>query len=358
MTLAPLLACVLAQSSPVSTAPAAKPVDAASRPADLRVDGERKRFGEIRQLTFGGENAEAYFSADDRALIFQSTRPPYECDQMFTMSVDGSNLRLVSTGKGRCTCGYFFPDGKRILFSSTHAAGAGCPQKPDMSQGYVWRVEPTYDIYSANADGTDPKPLAASPGYDAEATISRDGSKIVFTSDRDGDLELYSMNADGSGVRRLTNAPGYDGGAFFSPDGKKIVYRAHHVEDPKEVEEYRGLLAKHLVRPTKLEIWIMDADGSNAKPITKLGAASFAPFFHPDGKRIIFSSNCGDPKGREFDLYLVGIDGDGLERVTFSHDFDGFPMWTSDGRHLVFASNRNGSRPHETNLFLAEWLDR
>lgn len=354
LALAAFPAVASAQSAPAASRPAAE-----SRPAgsDLRAPGESRRFASLRQLTFGGENAEAYFSTDDKSLIFQSTRPPYGCDQIFTMAADGSNVRLVSTGKGKCTCAYFFPGGERILFASTHAASPECPPKPDYSKGYVWRVEPTFELYVAKADGSDARPLAASPGYDAEATISRDGSRIVFTSDRDGDLEIYSMRSDGSDVKRLTRSPGYDGGAFFSADGTKIVYRSRRIEDPKELADYQSLLASHLVRPTKLEIHVMDADGSNARAVTSLGAASFAPFLHPDGKRILFSSNCGDPRGREFDLYLIGIDGEGLERVTFSMDFDGFPMWSSDGRQVVFASNRNGTQPRETNLFMASWID-
>jgi len=330
----------------------------ASRPADLRAAGEERHFRSLRQLTFGGENAEAYFSADDRSLIFQSARPPFACDQIFTFDLSSDEVSLVSTGKGKCTCAYFFPEGGRVLFSSTHAASPECPPRPDYSKGYVWRVDPGYDIYTSRADGKDLRPLVAAPGYDAEATISRDGSRIVFTSDRDGDLEIYSMRADGGDVKRLTSSPGYDGGAFFTADGSKIVFRAGRLSAKAEIDDFHALLAQHLVRPTKLEIYVMDADGSNQRPITKLDAASFAPYPHPDGTRVIFSTNTGDPSGREFELYLVGLDGKGLERVTFSPQFDGFPMWSSDARTLVFASNRNGHERGETNLFLAEWSDR
>jgi Tol biopolymer transport system component len=331
---------------------------AASRPAvDLKTPGEAKHFNWVHQLTFGGENAEAYFSFDDQLLTFQSTRPPFECDQIFTMRLDGSDVKLVSTGKGKCTCSYFFPSGDRILYCSTHAASPDCPPKPDYSKGYVWRVEPTFDIYTARPDGSDLKPLVVSPGYDAEATISRDGKKIVFTSDRDGDLELYSMDSDGTNTKRLTFSPGYDGGAFFSDDGSKIVYRAHHIEDKKELDEFQALLKEHIVRPVKLELYMMDADGKNTRQITHLDAASFGPFMHPNQTKIIFASNYGDPKGREFDLFLVNVDGSGVERVTQSPEFDGFPMWTHDGKKLVFASNRNGKIHGETNIFLAEWKD-
>ena len=203
-------------------APAAPPSAGAEK--SLLFPGEEKFLANLRQLTFGGQNAEAYWSADGRRLIFQSNddgRLP--CDQIFVMNADGSGRRLVSNGKGKTTCSYFFPSGDRILYASTFGIGDACPPPPDRSRGYVWALD-DYDIYTAKADGSDVRPLFSSPAYDAEATVSRDGKKIVFTSARDGDLEIYSMNADGSGVVRLTRAPGYDGGPFYSDDGKKIVY--------------------------------------------------------------------------------------------------------------------------------------
>lgn len=311
----------------------------------------------LRQLTTAGENAEAYFSADDRWLIFQGHEGPDACDQIYIMDTGGGQRRLVSTGKGRTTCGYFFPAGDRILFSSTHLGSEACPPRPDYSRGYVWPIEAAYDIFTANPDGSELQQLTRTLGYDAEATISRDGSRIVFTSVRDGDLDLYSMAADGTDVRRLTDEVGYDGGAFFSADGTQIVYRAHHPTDPKEVEDYRALLKENLVRPTTLELFVMNADGSNRRRITRNGAANFAPFFHPDGKRIIFSSNQADPRGREFDIYLINVDGTGLERITYADGFDGFPMFSSDGKLLVFASNRNAASVGDTNVFIAEWGD-
>ncbi len=309
----------------------------------------------LRQLTFGGENAEAYFSFDGRWLVFQSTRDGRACDQEYLMWPDGSHLRMVSTGKGRVTCGYFFPNGSRVLYASTHATSPDCPPRPDFSKGYVWALY-DYQLYTARPDGADVRPLAPAPGYNAEATISKDGW-IVFTSTRDGDLDLYKMRLDGSRLVRLTSTPGYDGGAFFSHDGRRIVYRASRPADDRELADYRELLAQKLVRPTTLEIWVMDADGRNARQVTHLGAASFAPYFLPDDRRIIFSSNVGDPTGRNFDLYLVNDDGSGLERVTYNDTFDGFPMFSPDGRQLVFASNRNGSRPGETNVFIADWVE-
>ncbi|MGH9779295.1 MAG: hypothetical protein ACRD5I_12870 [Candidatus Acidiferrales bacterium] len=322
---------------------------------------EETHLRNVKQLTFEGENAEAYFSADGRWLIYQSAGPGVPCDQIFVVHTEpgAAAPRMVSTGKGKTTCAYFFPDGDRILYSSTHLAGPECPPRPDYSRGYVWPVYAGYDIFTARPDGSELKQLTDSGNYDAEATISPDGTKIVFTSMRDGDLDIYVMDADGRNVKRLTSELGYDGGPSFSPDGTKIVYRAHHPTDPAEVEDYKSLLAQGLLRPTKLEIWVMDADGGNKRPATSNGKANFAPFWHPDGKRIIFSSNMAaeDPRSRNFDLYLINEDGSGLERVTYSPEFDGFPMFSRDGRKLVFASNRASRQRGETNVFLADWVE-
>ena len=320
-------------------------------------DARETHLRNIRQLTFGGTNAEAYFSFDDSKLIFQSTRPPFDCDQIFTMNIDGSDQKLVSTGKGITTCAYFFPDGKHILYASTHRLHPDCYPRPDKSKGYVWGVWNAYDIYRANADGTDLTPLAASDGYDAEATISPLGNKIVFTSTRDGDLDLYTMNLDGSDVTRITNQTGYDGGAFFSWDGKRIVYRAYHQKTGAEVADYEVLLAEQLVRPTVMEIFVCDADGKNQHQLTNNHSANFAPFFFPDNKRIIFASNMHDPKGRGFNLYSIKDDGSGLEQLTYGGSFNAFPMFSKDGKHLVFVSDRNAKGRYEFNIFIADWVE-
>jgi len=316
--------------------------------------GER-HLGPIRQITSGGENAEAYFSADGRRLIFQSTRNGRTCDQQYVVNVDGSALRRVSSGAGKTTCGYFMDGDRRIFFASTHAADTACPPRPDPSRGYVWGLDP-FDLYSARTDGSSPRRLTSFGVYTAEGTLSPNGRTIVFTSLKDGDLDLYTMSVDGSSIRRLTTALGYDGGAFFSPDGKQIVYRAWHPTDSVELARYQGLLAQRLVRPNRMEIWIMNADGTNQRQITSLGGANFAPFFTPDGRRIIFSSNHHtDPRAGNFDLFLVGIDGKGLEQITFDARFDGFPQFSPDGSKLVWASNRHALNPRETNIFVAQW---
>lgn len=325
--------------------------------SDSLRDPREVRLRNVRQLTFDGENAEAYFSFDGKRLIFQRTPRDGGCDQIYTLDLATGAVRQVSTGAGRTTCAYYYPSGEKILYSSTHHWLEACPRRPDYSRGYVWAVSPTYDIFVANADGSNLRQLTFSWGYDAEATFSPRGDRIVFTSMRDGDLELYSMDPDGGNVVRLTYEPGYDGGAFYSPDGARIVYRAHHPSSPEALADYRALLAEGLIRPTTLEIYVMDADGSNKRQVTRNGAANFAPFWHPSGEKIIFASNLENARGREFDLYLINVDGTGLERVTYWPDFDGFPVFSPDGRYLVWGSNRNQGRAGETNIFIAEWVE-
>ena len=318
-------------------------------------ENQGRHLKNIRQLTFGGENAEAYFSSDGKNLIFQSTREPFGCDQIFTMTTEGGNLKLLSTGKGRCTCGFYSPDKKKIIFASTHLGGDSCPPPPDYSKGYVWALYKTYDIFIANPDGSNLKRLTDTYGYEAECVFSPDGKRILFTSDRDGDLELYEMDTEGKNVKRLTNSPGYDGGAFYSQDVKKICFRARVITDSAELKNYQEKLREGLIEPRYLELFVMNADGTGRTQITNNGAANFCPYFRPDGKKIIFASNMDDPKGRNFELYLINVDGTGLERITYNPTFDGFPMFSNDGKKLVFCSNRNNKKEGETNVFVAEW---
>jgi len=347
------------QPEPAPTAPEARPAEPAAAPVDptTPLAGERHFSGKLQQLTKGGENAEAYFSNDETRLVFQSTRDGAACDQIFTFHLHEGGVHPISSGKGRTTCAYFLPKDERILYASTHAAADDCLPPPDRSKGYVWKLYPEFDIYTARSDGSDIQPLVQGPGYDAEATVSPLGDRIVFTSTRDGDPELYLMNIDGKKPLRLTNTTRYDGGAFFSPDGKRLVYRANHPEGADELAKYDELVKEHLVRPTRLELFVMDIDGKNNRQVTSNGKANFAPYFHPDGKRIIFSSNQGDPKGRNFDLFLIADDGTGQEQVTFNDSFDGFPMFSRDGKTLVFASNRGAASPGDTNVFTASWVD-
>jgi Tol biopolymer transport system component len=323
---------------------------------NFKFEGE-KHLTNLRMLTDGGENAEAYLSFNEQKLIFQATVGELKCDQIFTMNVDGTNKQLVSTGKGRTTCAYYLPGDEKIIYASTHLADDNCPPPPDRTKGYVWQLYESFNIFSANADGTNVLRLTDSYGYDAEATVSPKGDKIIFTSTRDGDPELYVMDIDGSNQTRLTFEKGYDGGAFFSQDGSKIVFRASRPKTEAELADYNELANNGLFRPTVLEIYIMNADGSDIQQVTNFGKASFAPFFHPDGKRIIFSSNVNSQSGRDFDLYLINIDGTGLEQITFNDTFDGFPMFTKDGKQLVFCSNRFNKSEGDTNVFIADWID-
>jgi len=318
------------------------------------IEGE-KHFKNVRMLTNGGENAEAYYSFDGKKLVFQSTVDSMKCDQIFTMNVDGSEKQMVSTGNGRTTCAYFYPDETKIIYASTHHHNVDCPPPPDRSKGYVWKLYETFDVFLK--DGNELKQLTNTDGYDAEATVSPKGDKIVFTSLREGDPEIYTMNLDGSEQTRLTFEKGYDGGAFFSPDGNKIVFRASRPVTEDQLADYNDLVTNGYVRPSALEIFVMDADGKNMKQVTNLGKASFAPFFHPSGKKIIFSTNYNGDNPRDFNLWMVNVDGTELERITYNSSFDGFPMFSPDGKYLVFGSNRFNSKETDTNIFIAEWVE-
>jgi Tol biopolymer transport system component len=341
----------------VAAAPAkpVRPVPPSAVAADTLIRSGETHFAHLWQLTFGGENAEGYWSGAGDRLILQSTREGYPCDREYVLDMQTGGTKMVSTGTGRVTCGYFYDHDRRILFASTHLAGDSCPPPPDMSHGYTWALYPGYDIFTAKPDGSDLQRLTQTPGYDAEATVSVDQQWIVFTSVRDGDIELYKMRPDGTGVTRLTNEPGYDGGAFFSRDGKWIVWRRDQLEGDSALAAYRGLLGQHLVKPTHMNLWVMKADGTGKRQVTFQPGASFAPYFTPDGKQIIYSSNWENPHGRNFDLYLVDVKGGAPKPVTRDLEFDGFPMFSPDGKWLVFASNRGGKVRGETNLFLVEW---
>ncbi len=329
---------------------------------DLLMKGEEKHLKNLRQLTFGGENAEGYFSPDGKWLIYQAHEKKGECDQIYRMNLATGETKMVSTGGGVTTCSFFIPGTDEFIYSSTHGASTECPSPPDPSLGYVWPLHEGFDIYRARVDGTILQRLTSADGYDAECAVSSDGKSLVFCSIRSGDLELYKMNIDGTGLQRLTWTLGYDGGPFFSPKGTYIVYRSNHPVGKEELEHSRYLTSHAVVSPMRLEIMLMKADGTQQYQVTDLGAASFGPYMHPDEDRIIFSSNYGDPiasnQGRipNFELYLIHKDGTGLEKITNSPTFDGFPMFSNDGKQLVFASDRGGA-PGETNLFLADWID-
>jgi len=325
-----------------------------------------KHLKNIRQLTFGGDNAEAYWSPNGKWLTFQSNNPAWglKCDHIFAMEVkkaaDNPAYRPqnISGGKGRTTCSYFMPDGKHILFASTKAAADTCPPAPQAHGGkYLWAIYESFDIYVADLKGTITKRLTDHQGYDAEAVLSPKGDKILFTSTRSGDLELWTMNTDGTNLRQITFDLGYDGGAFFSPDGSRIVFRASRPKTETEIREYRELLAQGLVAPTNMEIFVCNADGSDLQQITRLGKANWAPFFHPSGKKIIFSSNHHSSRGYDFQLYMVNLDGTGLEQITSESIFNAFPMFSPDGKKISWSSNRNNNGTRDTNVFVADWVD-
>jgi Tol biopolymer transport system component len=350
-----LVSCTGATSAtPVTTPQSASPT-AGRVGSAINADVGESNVTNIRQITDGGENAEAYFSSDGQWITFQSTRDGRACDQQYVMRANGTDVRKVSVG-GKTTCGWFLPGNQRLFFASTHAADSACPPKPDPSKGYVWGID-RYDIYTVGRDGSDLRRLTNYGTYTAEGVLSPDGKRIVFTSLKDGDLDIYTMNVDGSDVRQLTRTPGYDGGPWWSPDGKQIVYRAWHPTDTAELRAYRELLGQHMIRPNRMELFVMNADGSNQRQITTLGGANFGPSWTPDGKRIIFSSNHKNPRSRNFDLYIIGVDGAGLKQVTTHGEFDGFPMFSPDGKKLIWASNRFASKEGETNLFIADWKE-
>lgn len=325
-----------------------------------------KHFANVQQLTFGGDNAEAYFSYDGKYIIYQKTnlKEGIACDQIWMGKVPEKGQpfqpKLVSTGTGRTTCSYFYPDGKHIVYGSTHLGNSACPPVPDRSKygnKYIWAIYKDFDIFKADTNGKILKRLTKTDGYDAEATISSKGDKILFTSMRNGDLDLYTMDLKGKRVKQITNILGYDGGAWFSPDGTKIIWRASRPKTPQEIKEYNDLLAENLVAPTNMEVWIANADGSDARQITFLKQANWAPNFTPDGKHVIFCSNHEYKRGFPFNMYLCDLDGKNIEKISRDKGFDAFPMFSPDGKKIIFCSNRNNGGTRDTNIFIADWVE-
>ena len=333
---------------------------------DSLIYEQEKHFKNMKQLTFGGENAEAYWSFDDSKLIFQATNEKWgqSCDQIYIIdtnnySLDSVTPQMVSLGLGRTTCSYFMPGDSTIIYASTHLKDAKCPHVPErrVDGKYVWPIYDSYDIFIADLDGNIVKQLTNYDGYDAEATVSPTGDKIVFTSIRSGDLELYTCNIDGSDIRQVTNQLGYDGGAFFSHDGKKLVFRSSRPKTDEEIKQYKELLLKGLVMPTNMEIYVCNVDGSDLKQVTNLGSANWSPFFHPSNEKIIFCSNHESLLGFPFNLYMIDIDGNNLEQITYGKKFTSFPAFSNDGKKIVFSSNRNNGGTRETNVFIADWIE-
>ncbi len=359
----------LAQSPEGLDMPAAPASGAALNPnvASQRTSKPLERelnFKNMVQLTAGGDNAEAYWSFDSRKLVFQSNNAAWgvACDQIFILpNIDElqAQVPMISTGKGRTTCSYFMPGDSTIIYASTHLASVNCPPPPTprKDRKYLWQIEAGYDIFTANMQGKIVKQLTKTPGYDAEATVSPQGDKIVFTSTRNGDLDLYIMDINGKNVKQITNELGYDGGAFFSPDGKKLIFRASRPTTPEAVKAYKDLLKDGLVAPTDMELFVVDVNGKNLRQLTKLGKANWAPYFHPDGNRILFASNHHTERGFPFNLFMINLDGTGLRQVSFDSTFDSFPMFSPDGKKLSFSSNRDNGGTRDTNVFVVDWVD-
>ena len=344
----------------------AQPTPLSDQAGDSLRYAQEKHLKNLKQLTFGADNAEAYWSFDGKMVSFQSNNPKWglKCDQIFYTPVTGVDLKKnipprISTGLGRTTCAFFLPNNKQVLYASTHLSGNECPAVPERVPGgkYLWPVYDSYDIFVADLNGKIVKQLTKEKGYDAEATVSPKGDKIVFTSARNGDLDLYTMDIDGKNVKQITNAVGYDGGAFFSPDGKKIVFRASRPDTDEAKKEYMDYLKQGLVAPTAMELFTCNVDGSDLKQITHLGKANWAPFYHPSGKKIIFSSNHKGTRGFEFNLFMINDDGSGLEQITYDKIFDSFAMFSPDGKKLIFSSNRNNNGTNDTNLFVSDWVE-
>ena len=342
-------------------------IAASSPTADTLRYTDETHFKNIRQLTFGGDNAEAYWSYDSKYLVFQRTnlKDGIPCDQIFmgkapTKNGEKFTYKMISTGKGRTTCPFFTKDGKHIIYASTHLGSNDCPPTPDRAKygnKYIWPLYNTFDIFMADLDGKIVKQLTNSKGYDAEATLSPDGKKMLYTSTKDGDIELYIMDLATGKEQRITNMPGYDGGAWFSPDGTKLIWRASRPKTDADIKEYKDLLAENLVAPTNMEVWVSNADGSNARQVTSYGQANWAPAYMPDNKRIIFASNHEYKRGFPFNLYTINEDGTNLQKISRDKGFDAFPMFSPNGKKIVFCSNRNNGGTRDTNVFIADWVE-
>ena len=361
--LALTILCILASCKSDKPNTEAATTDVAENVDTLKYEQE-VHLKNLKQLTFGGDNAEAYWSFDDTKIVFQAKNEKWgaPCEQIYVANV-GDELRdvpqLVSTGKGRTTCSYFMPGDTTILYASTHEGGDACPPEPSRAEGYVWPIYETFDIYVADLKGNIIKKLTDFSGYDAEATVSPNGDKIVFTSTRSGDIELYTMDLDGSNVKQVTNQLGYDGGAFFSPDGTKLIFRSSRPTTDADIKKYKDLLSRGLVMPANMELYVCNVDGTDLQKITDLGQANWAPFFHPSGEKVIFSTNHKSEQGGRptFNLFMINVDGTGLEQITYDSVFDAFPMFSNDGKRLIFSSNRNNGGTRETNLFVADWVE-
>jgi len=309
----------------------------------------------IKQLTREGENKKASFAPNNEKIIFQAMRDNLRCDAIYSMKRDGSEINLLSSGKGIAVSAKIAPDNESIIYSSTHKVDYQCPQRPEFSLDYVWSLYRDYDVFVSDSFGGSTKRLTRTEDYDGNASYSPTGNRVVFTSNRSGDLELYLMNSDGSNVKQLTKAVGYDGDAVFSPDGKYIVWRASRPKG-NDLDEYRYQLSQGLLRAGKFELFLLKLGSKRAVRLTNNGATNFSPSFDPQSSKVIFSSNMSQDDGLNYDLYTVDIKTRKLERITYYSGFDGYPVFSSDGKKLLFTSSRNFRYKAETNIFTVDWV--
>lgn len=309
-------------------------------------DAESRYLANVTQLTDAsmglGKAGEAYFSPDGKNIIFQATPAGQPDYQIYTMNLSTHTPKMVSTGKGACTCAFFHPKARKIMFASSHLdPNLGQPKSVEETKGYKWDFNEHMDIFEADLDGGNLHRLTDAPGYDAEGSYSPSGKQIVFTSMRDGDQEIYVMDADGRNQRRLTYGKGYDGGPFFSPDGKTILYRGDRRGDDK----------------MNLQLRLVNVDGSNDRAITDNELFNWCPFWHPSGKSLIFTQADHGLRERgerpNYDLWMVTPDGAKLTRITFDPASDVLPVFSPDGKRVMWTSKRGGLA--EAQVFVADF---
>jgi len=323
------------------------------------IEDRKMSIENVKQLSFQGDNGEAYFNSDDSKVIFQSKRNNNNCDKLYIVDINGNNLTEFVANDGAFTCAYFSLDDRYIFFSSTMHLGSECPEiyKDPNPRKYIWPLR-DYEIF--RYDNGAVKQLTNYSGYNAETTTHPFEEKVIFTSLRDGDINLFEMDYNGENVKQITSEYGYDGGAFYSPNGENIVWRAWYPTSDEEISMWKNNLAKKFIESVPLDIYVAKNDGSEKQRLTSNGATNWAPSWHPDGKHIVFSSNMDDWRedynayGSNFELYMINIATKTLTRLTNNDTFDSFSVFSKNGKKIVFSSNRDAENPRNTNIFIAD----